>query len=100
MEDEFRRTLPRTVRVSNRRWGRRQSLSSPHERFIHIGPAIPEELPSLAHFADHIEIEIGGQHFILIARGLGDDLAAGVTKITAAIKLTDVPWRFDADTVD
>src|SRR5260370_14636699 len=34
--------------------------SSFHQRFVHIGAAVAEELPGLADFVDHVEVDIGG----------------------------------------
>src|ERR1700682_1011527 len=49
--------------------------SSFHEGLVHIGAAVAEELPGLADFGDHVQVEIGGEHFVLVAGGLGDDAA-------------------------
>src|SRR5580704_15779321 len=43
---------------------------------IQVGATVAVKLPGLAHLADFIEVEIGGEHFVLRARSLGDDLAA------------------------
>src|ERR1700674_3559317 len=58
------------------------------------------ELPDLSYFLDHVEIEIGDQHFVFIAAGLGEDLAARIAEITLAVKLSNVPWLFPANTID
>ena len=42
--------------------------SGPHQVRVHIGPSVAEELPGLSHFGDLIQIEIGRQHLILVAR--------------------------------
>src|ERR1700675_1603069 len=58
------------------------------------------ELPDLSYFLDHVEIEIGDQHFVFIAAGLGEDLAARIAEVTLAVKLADVPRLFPSDAVD
>src|SRR5262249_4616565 len=50
--------------------------------------------------ADHVQIEVGRQYFVFIARGLGDNLSARITKITRAIEFSDVPRRFHTYAVD
>ena len=58
-----------------------------HQILIRVRPPVAEELPGLAHFLDLIEVQIGHQHFIFFARGLGDDLAARIAEIAGAVKL-------------
>jgi len=50
------------------------------------GPAVAEELPRLADFADEIEIQVGRQHFVFIARGLREDLAARIAKVARSVE--------------
>src|SRR5204862_3355349 len=54
----------------------------------------------LPDFGDHIQVEIGGQHLILVPRSLRDDLAARIAEVAGAIELADVPRRLDADAID
>jgi len=35
-----------------------------HQRSVHVGTAIAEELPCLADLADQVQIQVGGQNFI------------------------------------
>src|SRR6266851_1099694 len=58
------------------------------------------KLPDLSYFLDHVEIEIGDQHFIFIAAGLGEDLAARIAEVTLAVKLADIPRLFPAHAID
>src|SRR5262249_23667654 len=75
-------------------------FSSADELVVLIGPAIPEELPGLAHLRDHVQIEIGRQYFVFIARGLRDNLPARITKVAGAVEFSDIPGRFDSNAVD
>src|SRR6185437_7462154 len=58
---------------------------------IQVGPPVAEELPRLPHFGNHVEIQFGGQHFILVARSLGDSLPARIAEVALPIELADVP---------
>src|SRR5260370_34029753 len=58
------------------------------------------KLPDLPHFLDHVEIQIGDQHFVFIAAGLGKDLAARIAEVTLAVKLSNVPGLFPTNTID
>jgi len=70
------------------------------QRAVSFWTAIAIELPDFSHFLDHIQIEIGDQQLIFGAAGLGDDFAAGIAKITLAVKFADIPGLFPADAVD
>ena len=61
------------------------------ERLVRLGPAVAEELPGVAHFADLVEVEVGDDELVLVARRLGDDLAARVAEVALAVELADVP---------
>src|SRR5262249_25355609 len=63
---------------------------------VTIRPAISEELPGLSHFADHVEIEIGDQHFIFIAARLRDNLFARRAEVALAVEFAYVPWLLAA----
>ena len=95
--DEYPRTLARIVRRSCVTVLHELRL---HQIAVHIGAPVAEKLPGLADFFDHVQIQIGGQHFIFVARGLGDNLAARIAEITRAVKFADIPRRFHADAVD
>ena len=71
-----------------------------HQRFVHVGPAVAEKLPGLADLGDHVEVEIGGEDLVFVARGLREDLAARIAEIARAVEFADVPRRFGADAVD
>src|SRR5258708_37038763 len=58
------------------------------------------KLPDPPYFLDHVEIEIGDQHFVFVAAGLGEDLAARIAEITLAVKLADVPRFFPSHAID
>jgi len=49
------------------------------------------ELPDVADLLDQVEVEVGDDHLVLSAPGLGDDLlAAGVAEVGLAVELADV----------
>src|SRR5437016_1740556 len=74
-------------------------MSLRHELSVALRPAIAEELPGVTHFANHIEIKIGNNQRVLVARRLRDDLSARIAKVTLAIEFADVPGHFVADPV-
>src|SRR5690242_21586679 len=76
------------------------NCSSPHQRLRKVGPAVPEKLPCFANLADHVEIEVSGQHFIPVSRRLGDDLAAWIAEVIRAIELAAIPRCLDTDSID
>src|SRR6267143_5926446 len=67
---------------------------------VALRPPVAEKLPDLAHFQDHVEVEIGHQYLVLVPTGLGDDLAAGIAKITLAVELANAPGLFFANPVN
>src|SRR5258705_6010226 len=75
-------------------------VSGSDQRIVLVGPAITKELPGFANFRDEVEIEIRRQDFVLVARGLGDDLAPRVAEIARPVKFADVPGGFRADAID
>src|SRR5216684_8663387 len=70
------------------------------QRAVRLRTPVAIKLPDLPHFLDHLEIEIGDQHFIFIAAGLGEDLAARIAEVTLAVKLADIPRLFPAHAID
>src|SRR5450631_1263135 len=70
------------------------------QRAVGFRTAVAIKLPDLSHFLDHVEIEIGDQHFVFIAAGLGEDFAARIAEITLAVKFSDIPRRFRSYAVD
>src|SRR3954470_6845646 len=68
--------------------------------FITIRTTIAEELPGVADFGNHVEIEIGDDKLIFVATRLCHDLAAWSAEVTLPIELADGPWFLDAHTVD
>src|SRR5215813_8481403 len=67
---------------------------------ISLWSPVAEELPRIANLADYVQIQIGHDQSVFIARRLGDDLATRIAEITLAVKFADVPGRFVADAVD
>src|SRR5271154_754880 len=70
------------------------------DRPVTFRSAIAEELPNFANFRDHVEVEVRYYHFVFIAAGLGDNLAAWIAEIALAVKLSNVPRLFDAYSVN
>src|ERR1041384_8270413 len=71
-----------------------------YQGFVHIGAAIAEELPGFADFADHVQVQVCGENFVLVAGRLRDDLAARITEVAGAVELADVPRSLHPDPVD
>src|ERR1017187_7456909 len=67
---------------------------------VHVGPPVAEELPGLPYFGDQVQIQIGGQDFIAIARRLGDNLAPRIAEVARAVEFADIPGSFHAHAVD
>src|SRR2546422_6071384 len=59
---------------------------------------VAEELPGFPDLGNHVEIEVGDQHFILIAASLRDNRPPRIAEIALAVKLADVPRFLTADT--
>src|SRR5262249_6931569 len=70
------------------------------EQFVLVRPAVAEKLPGLPDFPNHVEVQIGCQHFILIARSLRDNLSAWIATITGSVKFSDIPRRLNSYPVD
>src|SRR5205814_538915 len=68
--------------------------------FIRLRPSITEELPGTADFRDHVEVEIGNNHFVFIATSLRNDLAARIAEVALAVEFADTPGFLSADAVD
>src|SRR6185295_2230305 len=66
---------------------------------VGVGAAIAEELPGPADLLDHVEIERGDQQLVLVLARGGQELAARVDEVRAAVELADVPRRLGADAV-
>src|SRR5580658_9570666 len=67
---------------------------------VRFGAAVAVELPHVAHFADHVEIQVRDDDRVFLARAFGDDLAARIGKITLSVKLAETPGFLGADAVD
>src|SRR5262249_16632080 len=67
---------------------------------VSFGTAIAVESPDLADLADLVEVEIGDDHCILVARPFDDELAARRGEVALAVELADRPGLLDADAVD
>src|SRR5713101_255968 len=70
------------------------------QRAVGFRTPVAIKLPDLPYFLDHIEIEVGDQHFVFVAAGLGEDLAAWIAEVTLAAKLSNVPRLFPSHAID
>jgi hypothetical protein len=50
-----------------------------HQRSIGVGPAIAEELPGVADLADHVEIDLVDQQFVLVVAACASISPRGLT---------------------
>src|SRR5688500_9775131 len=66
---------------------------------VRLGPAIAVELPGAPHFLDHVEVHLGDDELVLVLAPLGEEVAARVDEVGAAVELADVPRRLGADPV-
>src|ERR1035438_2330149 len=67
---------------------------------VHVGTAVAVELPGLAYFGDHVQIDVRGEHFVLIADSLREDAAARIAEVAGAIEFADIPRSLDAHSID
>src|ERR1043165_6398380 len=72
----------------------------PYQSVVRFRPAIPVELPRVAHLADFLEVELRGDEGVLVALAGGEELAARIAEVALPVKLADVPRPFVADAVD
>src|ERR1700674_2487030 len=89
--------------AGGKRWSsvRGRSLSRLRcNRAVAFRSAIAEELPDLADFRDHVQIEIRYDHFVFVTAGLGDNFSAWIAEVALAVELTNVPRFFNAHAVD
>src|SRR3954464_1555881 len=70
------------------------------QRLICLWPAIAEELPDLAHLADHVEVQVRDYDFIFVAAGLRNDFSARIAEITLAVKFADIPWLLPSHAIN
>src|SRR3954454_20869845 len=61
------------------------------QRRICLWPAIAEELPDLAHLADHVEVQVGDYDFIFVAARLRHDFSSRISEINLAVKIANIP---------
>src|SRR4249920_81908 len=71
-----------------------------HQCAVRIRTPVAVKLPDISHFADLVEIEIGGDQFAAVARAGRDEAAARVAEVALPVEFADVPRRFRADAVD
>src|SRR5258708_38650073 len=69
-------------------------------RSITVRTTIAIELPDIANFSKHVQIQIGNDKLVLIARSIGNNLSAWIAEIALSVKFTDIPWGLSPDTID
>src|SRR5580765_5406336 len=57
---------------------------------VRIRSPVAVELPDVAHFADLVEIELGGDQFAAVARAGRDEAAARVAEVALPVEFADV----------
>src|SRR5689334_658978 len=67
---------------------------------IAFRPPVAEELPHFANLQNHVEVEVGHEHFVLVAAGLGKNFASRIAEVTLAVKFPDAPGLLFAYAVD
>src|SRR5262249_51928558 len=60
-------------------------------RLVTLGPSIPEELPHVPHFPNHVQVHVRDDNVILVAFADGQHLPARVAEIALAVELADAP---------
>src|ERR1043165_2335977 len=71
-----------------------------HQFSVTIRSPVAEKLPGIAHFTNHVQVQIGNDESILIVRSLGNDLAARIPEVALAIEFADVPRLLVSDAID
>ena len=61
---------------------------------------VAEKLPHFANLQNHVEVEVGHQHFVFVAAGLGKNFASRIAEVTLAVKFPDAPRLLFAYPVD
>src|SRR5436309_9106346 len=75
-------------------------LLQSYQSAIRLRPAVAVELPRVPHFADLVEVELGGDKGVFVALRGGEELAARIAEVALPVELADVPRRFEADAID
>src|SRR5262249_28660081 len=68
--------------------------SGRRERLIQIWASVAVELPLRSHVADEIEVEVGHDELVFVARRFGEDAAPRIAEVRRAVELADAPRRF------
>src|ERR1035441_8350844 len=67
---------------------------------VRLRATIAIELPNVAHFANHVEVQVGDDHRILVTRTFRDNLAARIGEVALPVKLAKVPRLLRPDAID
>src|ERR1700704_45846 len=71
-----------------------------NELLVTLGAAVAQELPGVAYFPIHIQVEVADQHLVLGLRCPGDDAASWITEVARSVELCLVERLLHADAVD
>ena len=69
-------------------------------RSILFRSSVAEELPHFTNFQYLVEVQIGNDKKIFVTRRFGNDFSARRAEIALSVKLSDIPGRLMADTVN
>src|ERR1700722_10380622 len=67
---------------------------------VSLWAAVTIKLPDVAHFANHVHVQVGDDQRIFLARALLDDLAPRIGEVALPVKFTEVPGFLGADAID
>src|SRR5258707_12845507 len=68
--------------------------------FVRLRAAVAIKLPNVAHFADHVEVKVGDDDGILVARAFRYNLAAWIGEITLSVEFAKIPGLLCPDTIN
>src|ERR1017187_9131006 len=67
---------------------------------VRLGTTVAIKLPNVAHFANHVQVQVGDDHCILVTRTFRDNLAARIGEVALAVEFTKVPGFLRPDAID
>src|ERR1035437_784825 len=67
---------------------------------VGLGTAVTIKLPDVAHFANHVEVQVGDDDGVLVTRAFRHDLAAWIGEIALSVKFAKVPGFLRPDAID
>src|SRR4051812_36892327 len=67
---------------------------------VRLRPAVSIELPDVSDLSNLVEVQVGDDQLVAIARPLREKLSPRIAEITLPIELADIPRLFVADAID